>query len=926
MNELQAKLARRRNLNGEGDPKAVAAASSPEPVRSTSSEQVTKPAGVGKSPKTESSSIAVSSGSASSELQKKLARRRNLNGEIIQDAHDSQQCPQEETKQESSHQTDHSQIPEAQRNSVEHVTNQVESVHIENHVELPTQTHQDHENTVDQNLAEVEPGVVTTIPVPMSEITETVEVTEPVPADVEPKNETNDTIEQNLTDNLVHHQVFEPEPEPEPEVRAEHEPEVAPEQIPVPEQIPEELHEAENPENHQAESVVDHKPEVVEHIAATTERTSLDAPPRESITSVDSSPRTSSPLPRERQSSHETTHSKPNASQPVSIAVSSSSASSELQQKLSRRRSLNGEDGKSPTAAPIATSAAPVEPPSSPKPVVTAAPVISAVPSVAPINSSAPAPIGPQTTLKEKKSFLLADDDEELDLPFLTSKGKGSSTTQKPKKSNAIWDDETVLSNLAEDEEGDPLNLTQQSKEEVTKKLFKPREQPKPATPPPVVPSSPTKASSSTTTTTTAVLEEENLDDINLDDMALPDLKALKKQENDKAARLNWYPGKYIRERRLPWKSPTAKKMGQQQVMDQFNEFVSGLNERKTSVDGGAVTVLSQEKSLLEELEFTPLSDDTTTDDDFLPPPPEIPSSSLLAPKAKEPQNAKLTEFLAQSDKLMQELDQDDLDLPVNRSPSKQSLQSLDVLQQSIEPSERPNLQRMSSTRTRKARLYQTDDGDEDDEGGGLFDDSGNQFTPSAKNTLNNNSPKPVLLLDESSESAKSSAANVDFADKALESLLGSGHNSVPKYNPLQNVSEQALIRSHLNASSRRTTTAQVQGGAQNLKSVMNKGLVTENASESSDEEGCDDNEREPNTQKANKHKSKSLFRDSIHADDEGISMETKQIKKGVAVPELEITYDEFIEKFRRCRDLTEITKYVHSCLDSSSFHLLLLL
>jgi hypothetical protein len=232
----------------------------------------------------------------------------------------------------------------------------------------------------------------------------------------------------------------------------------------------------------------------------------------------------------------------------------------------------------------------------------------------------------------------------------------------------------------------------------------------------------------------------------------------------------------------------------------------------------------------------------------------------------------------------------------------------------------------MSSTRTRKARLYQTDDGDEDDEGGGLFDDSGNQFTPSAKNTLNNNSPKPVLLLDESSESAKSSAANVDFADKALESLLGSGHNSVPKYNPLQNVSEQALIRSHLNASSRRTTTAQVQGGAQNLKSVMNKGLVTENASESSDEEECDDNEREPNTQKANKHKSKSLFRDSIHADDEGISMETKQIKKGVAVPELEITYDEFIEKFRRCRDLTEITKYVHFSLDSSSFHLPLLL
>jgi hypothetical protein len=950
MNELQARLSRRRQLNGEIDPNIPADSNSlPEPPKRVNSNEVAM-----KPPVSTPSSVATSSKSASSELQKKLDRRRsweaspkNGNSPVPNGNKDFQEpvvahpnhtlSHQNSTETvESSIQDTEEESPESRRQSIDH---------------LPS------DNSVDMQV-DIASGFTSSEALLSTIVPETFD-------DLE-NSETTTSVDNGniMTDN--------------------NEPEGAPAQyqeicqnnaVEMEEELPLLQENNNNDESEKRDSLEKQFEESVEQKSDFQDTVSITS---EEVPLLDHSI-VEQMSPQESFSSPPAEITAPmisSKSTPIdisSVATNSSSATSELQNKLLRRRALNGETGNNNSnnnPQPVNTSEH-HQTENRPSEVVHATNT-AAVPSDVHVNNTA----RPATStikvvekeeppsrlfMEEKKNSLLSrdDEDDELDLPF-TSKSNEKSKQSKPKKNN-IWDDDTVLENLVENEEND-LNLTQQTKEEMTKKLFKPKEQPPvviaplPPVPSAVAPSRSAPASTKqaepvleTPVTTVTSNSEPVITEDDLKDLALPSLEDIRRKEHNKFAdgsKLN--VESYMKERKN-WTAKQKLVMDQQLVMSQFNEFVNGLNERKSTITsssstagGGEGGVFSPNSlSLLEQLELSSPKlvegkSSLLDDDDFLPPPRSVPSSSsatttsstitekppstsgLLEKQKSREQDSFLKDFLAENDKLLEDEDF----LPTKkRDSSKPQLSenndendALPVLS-TLNANNRPGaLQRATSTRSRKPKLYQAGD-DENEEDETLFGEGEEDplmvKSPSRTNMLlleeesSNNSMtnnKDENSMPSTSNSSKSS--NNVAAQQALDSLLGGNHRS--SYNPMENISQATLVRSHVNASSRRTMTRDQTQSAANMN-LINKGLLTADNDFPSEEDntGGDHNAGHPKT------KSKMLFRSSIADDDNdtGIALDTKQIKKGVAVPEQDITYDEFIEKFRKCRELTEITK-----------------
>lgn len=928
MNELQAKLARRRSLNGETEGRAQShnELSSPN-ERSNSGDQTNKP--ILTTVKRESSTIATTSKSATDELQKKLARRRNLNGEVSNNL--SHIPPPDDSNTFSGDSN-----PQSRTVSIERSLSTSESLQepiADEALENAPNTGED----IQSNIKEIEEGKVemnreNTIESQAAETLEAPESTSSNTADIQrdPKEiqdenlviiSDNDFSNDNalkMEDSAVSSEDIAFIVESVTEIQIK---DVEEEQniIPVEEvNNPPPVEPTESISISTGDLSLSEVSEVVEVALPITTSTSQPAP----IETVEHDfPPTNSPSKLEGH--------KP-ISKPASIATSSKSATDELSKKLARRRDLNGEipkDEAENTHSEFSHTSTdtvhtiPQQPPST-------QPISKSASKTSLHNNSPIVPVAPPAI--PQNSFLNNDDDDnEIDLPFISHKQK--ETLPKAKKAGkGIWDDDTILSTLEED---DSLNFTlPTNKEEVTKKLFKPKETPKPAEvvnapAPPPVPETPPSIPTA---------DEGNDDTADLEfDLSLPKLpkkfiesSASKSPKSAERNSKNWYPGKYIKERRLPWsqgKSPNHNNNKINSIVDQqqlFNDFVNGLAERKSSVNfdedlGIGLSFENVEvKSLLEDFEEVDEGKDK----------PVLLSSStqkrrvtmMTAPSATRA-NDFLNEFLRENDNLLQEIAATETSTASSTSaPSSKQVSSLppsdetEGLDYSI-PAEviRPRSQMLqrsnsASIRVRKSNLLL--ENEDDEEAGGLFDDL---LSPSAQRNQSNS----VVFQPSSTESKGDSllfedekiGKNVNVDDD-LSLLLGDDSKAL-KYNPLEVGSQQSLIRSFANASARRSSVHdREEVAAHPTIDISSKGLLREDDDSSSDGDG-EDGEGEKDQGK----RSKNLFRESSQSgnneNSDGINLETKKVKKGKEVPDESITFDEFMLRLKKCSDLMEITK-----------------
>jgi hypothetical protein len=329
-----------------------------------------------------------------------------------------------------------------------------------------------------------------------------------------------------------------------------------------------------------------------------------------------------------------------------------------------------------------------------------------------------------------------------------------------------------------------------------------------------------------------------------------------------------------------------------------------------------------KEKSLLEELEGSTSTSDSHTVDESSP---RISSISKSKTAQQEIQNTFVKDFLEENDRLIKELtDVDDLSILLSSSTLSKSAVSSSSLasKKSSEEYQPPRLQKTNSKRVASLRtkalfgnsLQGTTDEDdeEEDNGGGLFEDisplpdsttkTSTNYTTSPSSSKQGNDDD--LLLEE-----RDSLKLVTSPDKALSLLMGS--DTRQSYNPLEVVSQQALIRSYANASARRSSA--LNDEQVTTSKIKNRELLfsKEGADDDDEAESDEENEGEEEAKKiSTKDRPKSrLFSNDKTNEDGGISLETKKVKKGQVVIDPEITYDEFIDKFKRCRDLAELTK-----------------
>lgn len=933
MNELQAKLARRRSLNGEGEGRTQSNSELSSPnERANSGDQTNKP--ILTTVKRESSTIATSSKSATDELQKKLARRRNLNGEVSRNLSD---IPPSDDNNPFSGDSN----PQSRTVSIERSLSTSESLQ-EPIADEALETNVP--NTVDIQSKEIEDDSVDiisqkSIENQVAETPEAPETTSSNTTDESPKplsnaadiqtdpEEIQDEIVAILSDNDHSNALKMEDSAVSSEDIAFIVESITDTQIKY---VEEEqslilVEEVNNPPPIEPtasisvstgdSSLSEEVSEVVDVVLPITISTSQPAL-MENVEQVNFPP-TNSPSKLEGH--------KP-ISKPASIATSSKSATDELSKKLARRRDLNGEVPKdeaentqserSHTSTDTARTV-PQQPPST-------QPISKSGSKTSLHNNSPIVPVAPPAI--PQNSFLNNDDDDnEIDLPFISHKQK--ETLPKAKKGGkGIWDDDTILSTLEED---DPLNFTlPTNKEEVTKKLFKPKETPKPAE----VVNAPAPLPVPETPPSVLIADEGNDDAADLEfDMSLPKLpkkfiesSASKSPKSAERNSKNWYPGKYIKERRLPWsqgKSPNHNNkinsiVDQQQL---FNDFVNGLAERKSSVNfdedlGIGLSFENVEvKSLLEDFEEVDEEKDK----------PVLLSSSaqkrrvtmMTAPSTTNT-NDFLNEFLRENDNLLQEIAATETSTASSTSavsskqasslPPSDETEGLDF---SI-PTEvvRPRSQMLqrsnsASMRVRKSNLLL--ENEDDEEAGGLFDDL---LSPSEQRNQSSFQPsstesKGDSLLFEDEKIGK----NVNVDDD-LSLLLGNDSKAL-KYNPLEVGSQQSLIRSFANASARRSSVHDREEiAAHPTIDISSKGLLREDDDSSSDGDG-EDGEGEKDQGK----RSKNLFRESNQSgnndNSDGINLETKKVKKGKEVPDESITFDEFMLRLKKCSDLMEITK-----------------
>jgi D-lyxose ketol-isomerase len=913
MNELQAKLARRRNLNGETDGKQLV-----DPEKRTTSDETAASKFPTPSPqinkvtsKSDSQPVTVTSQSASNELQNKLLRRRTLNGENQSNQDDAQplsepqQPPLYVSRTPSQETTAVTQSASANAASISFAPDETVNlpVYAEKNVLYGELSAVNDKSDSNEDLAAVEKEIISNSHVAKQNVVspDHYHIVEPQRVHSALQSQFQQQPEVIHQDNL-YVRTDDTSVTVQPNGKAENlnsgfSSELKPTQEPA----------SQNVGNQSNSSFEDHSG---------------------MLSSYNTLPTETEPEAEPFVTNEKTANG--------SIAVESKSASSELQKKLARRRDLNGEipgqNQQTSVSAPPTTKQN-----NSEKPPVTSVPA-SLTPSKALVEQK---PVDTTSIPSTGKllSFLSKDEDEndDLDLPFISSKADQSSL-QKKKPSRGIWNDETVLSNLLEDDE-DPLKgfSLPANKEEVTKKLFKPKPPPSPepvvSLPPPVSVPSVTKGSVLPQQQPQEVKEQEILpvedEDDALFDMSLPQL-----------------PKKFATSATVPNSSSSSGSrfksrlaMDQTKVMNSFNEFVNGIassqgkGRKNVSFQGGNVLdMLSPtsppastigEKSLLEELEgSTSTADSKTVDENSH----RISSNSKSKTAQLEIQNTFVKDFLEENDRLIKELtDVDDLSILLSSSTlskSAVSSSSSSATKKSSEEFQPPRLQKTNSKRVASLRtkalfgnsLQGTTDEDdeEEDNGGGLFEDisplpdsttkTSTNYTTSPSSSKQGNDDD--LLLEE-----RDSLKLVTSPDKALSLLMGS--DTRQSYNPLEVVSQQALIRSYANASARRSSA--LNDEQVTTSKIKNRELLfsKEGADDDDEEESDEENEGEDEAKKiSTKDRPKSrLFSNDKTNEDGGISLETKKVKKGQVVIDPEITYDEFIDKFKRCRDLAELTK-----------------
>jgi hypothetical protein len=901
MNELQAKLARRRNLNGE-----TGGSQQAEPEKRTSSDDKIAPklstpsSQINKFPSNSTQSTTTASQSASNELQNKLLRRRTLNGESqsnqddIQPVVESQQPVSRTPSQET---TLFSQSTSSNAASNSQVTDEEKRSTAEGNEEMLLS--EESLFSKDSNHS-------------FGDINSTVEENE-TKCDSNDTGSTHHNSEQH-SDQLVDLQA---QIQLQSEVSNQDNLPVSADVDKAPETT--QLNEKEESSNSDFASQLNvSQQSSSQNDEGNLVNSSCDDPPR--ISSTDNGP----PVAAEPEPLVTT-------AKPASIAVDSKSASSELQKKLARRRDLNGEvPGKN--QQPVLSTPV-IEQENFEKPSIVQSQPSPSKPSVEQKSLENPA-IPTVSSTSKLLSFLSKEEDEndDLDLPFISSKLENQSSPQKKKPSLGIWNDDTVLSNLLEDDE-DPLKgfSLPANKDEVTKKLFKPKPPPSPEPilpPAPPVPSSAPEVVAVPSPQVTQMKEEEIVavdDEDDLVDMSLPQL-----------------PKKFSTPA-VPSSSSTSRfksrlAMDQTKVMNSFNEFVNGIATSKgkgrssVAFQGGNVldmlsptspVATTKEKSLLEELEgSTSTSTSSKVDGSSL----HISSSiSKTTTARQEIQNSFLKDFLEENDRLLKELtDVDDLNdlLSLNTVSKSVPSSSSSAAKKSSEVYQPPRLQKSNSKRTAAIRnkalfgnslqgTVDDDDDEEEDNGRGLFEDvsplpdsttkTSTNYTTSPSSSSKQGNDDDLLLEERDSFKLGTSP------DKALSLLMGSDKRQ--SYNPLEVVSQQALIRSYANASARRSSA--LNDEQVTTSQIKNRELLFSKEGIDDEEESDEENEGEEEAKKipAKDRPKSRLFSSDKTNEDGGISLETKKVKKGQVVPDPEITYDEFIDKFRRCRDLAELTK-----------------